>query len=276
MHRQSPNTRTLVALAIGAALASPVAFAQVGVGGAVRGNVDAQVPAPQQNAPVPAATQAVDRTSGAVMDRTQSAIDRVTDAAERGRQVATERVARTADSARDTAQDAQQQATETTDATDAQAQGAARAAAHSNVASHELWGRLDADGNGSISTEEAAADASFNSGFAKADSDGDGSVTQAEYDVYAKVHLSTGGMQSAAHAQAATNLTWANLDADADGKLSAAEVEGDATLSGAFSAMDSDQDGAVTEAEYRSYAQANLRPSQDDGSTTPDDGGGSR
>lgn len=249
MQRVAPRSRTLVALAIGAALAAPSAWAQLSVGGNV--GVGAQVPNP-----VPAATGAVDRTVDSAMDRTRSAADRATNAAERGRQAVSDRARSTVDTARSAAQD-------TAQSVDAQAQVSTSAAAHSQAASRTLWTRLDTDANGSISTQEAAADATFNSGFAKADSDGDGSVTQAEYDAYARVHLSTGGMQSAPHSQAATNLTWANLDANADGKLTQTEVQANASLSGAFSTMDTDQDGAVTQAEYRSYAQANQRPSQD-------------
>src|SRR3546814_13289619 len=64
-------------------------------------------------------------------------------------------------------------------AVEAQAKGAAHAQAHSAVVTRDVFGRLDADGDGSISATEAGVDTSFD--FAAMDSDGNGFVTDAEY-----------------------------------------------------------------------------------------------
>lgn len=59
--------------------------------------------------------------------------------------------------------------------------GAARAAAHSAVAVRTTWAALDVDGDGRVSAAEADADPGFDGGFAGMDADGDGFVTQAEF-----------------------------------------------------------------------------------------------
>src|SRR3546814_6863047 len=64
-------------------------------------------------------------------------------------------------------QDAQQPQT----AVDAQVKGATHAQAHSEVATREVFGRLDTDVGGKISATEASADTSLD--FAAMDSDGD-------------------------------------------------------------------------------------------------------
>jgi hypothetical protein len=55
-----------------------------------------------------------------------------------------------------------------------------------------------------------------------------------------------------------TRDVWTKLDANSDGKLSSSEVSSNTTISGAFSAMDGNGDGFVTQAEYRAYAKTHL------------------
>src|SRR3546814_952551 len=80
-------------------------------------------------------------------------------------------------------QDAQQPQT----AVDAQVKGATHAQAHSEVATREVFGRLDTDVDGKISAIEARAATSLD--FAALDSDGDGFVTDAEYRANANADL---------------------------------------------------------------------------------------
>jgi hypothetical protein len=254
------QNHTLVALAIGAALAAPVALAQnanantnagANAGAQVQGAANAQVPDP-----VPAADRAVERTSGAVQDATQSATQATQSAQDKMQDSTT---AQTDDT--DDAKDAD----DTQDAPPApptQSQGAANAAAHASVTQRDLWNRLDTDKDGMISATEADADADFDGRFAAMDSDGDGSISDSEYTTYAKTNLATSGEHAATHSQAGITSVWSNFDQDDDGKLSAAEVEADANLKGSFADMDGDADGFVTQDEYRDYAMVNRKPAE--------------
>jgi Ca2+-binding EF-hand superfamily protein len=67
-------------------------------------------------------------------------------------------------------------------------QGETHAAVQSAVVTKDLWSRLDADRNGTISAAEAATDVNFNTSFAAMDSNGDGIVSQAEYTAYVRMH----------------------------------------------------------------------------------------
>src|SRR5262245_26127962 len=66
------------------------------------------------------------------------------------------------------------------------AQGAEHAATHSAVATREAFGGLDRDKDGRVSSTEASADASFDSGFAAMDANGDGFVSDTEFRAQAK------------------------------------------------------------------------------------------
>ena len=218
----------LIALAIGMALAAP-AIAQQGVVGnaaaQVGGSMQAQVPNP-----VPAANSAVEHAGTAV----QNATDR--------------------------AMQATQDETGTPPPSPVQSQGAEHAAANSSVVQRDLWIKLDADHNGSISATEASVDTGFNGNFFAMDSNGDGMVSTDEYNAYAKASMNTGGEHANAGSQAATKLTWSALDTDKDGKLSATEAEAYAGIKANFAGMDSNSDGFITQDEYRAYAKANREP----------------
>jgi Ca2+-binding EF-hand superfamily protein len=220
---------SLIAIAVGVALATP-AFAQHGhgnaatrVGGSMR--MQAQVPNP-----VPAANHAFEHAGKAVQAATGHAMQ------------------------------AAQDETGTPPPSPVQAQGSAHAAANSSVVQRDLWNTLDTDHDGTISTTEAGADASFDGHFAAMDGNGDGKVGADEYRAYAKANMGTGGQNANAGSQAATTMTWNNIDADKDGKLSATEVESYENLKANFAGMDSDGDGFVTQDEYRAYQKANREP----------------
>lgn len=139
-------------------------------------------------------------------------------------------------------------------------QGAANAAAHSMVVTRELWTRLDADADGRISGDEADADATFDGSFATFDANADGFVSQEEYRAAAQAEASQGAENAAPVSSVVQRDTFARLDVDADGRISADEADADAGIDGSFSAMDSDGDGFVTDAEFRAHARLQMQP----------------
>ena len=115
---------------------------------------------------------------------------------------------------------------------------------------------LDIDGDGQLSGAEATSNAGLHSRFATVDSDTDGFVTLEEYRKFYTSEKSQGEVHAQAHSAVVTRDVWLKLDGNADGKLSSSEVSTNTGISGAFSAMDGNSDGFVTQAEYRSYTQA--------------------
>ena len=67
---------------------------------------------------------------------------------------------------------------------------------------------------------------------------------------------SQGAEHAATHSSVVQRDLWTRLDSNGDGRISASEGEADAVFNTDFSAMDSDEDGFVTDAEYRSAAKA--------------------
>ena len=226
------RTRTLLATALGVALFAPTAMAQK-VKTDVAGKATVQTTTPA----LP--TQAKGRAKDAV-DSAMQKKDQATDAADQADQPMTK--------------------TEATKPMPPTAQGAEHAAPHSDVVQRDVWARLDTDGDGKISPTEGDADTTFDADFAAMDSDGDGFVSDTEYRTFAKTNLAQGATDAAAHSAVVTRSTWARLDVNGDGKISATEANVDTSFDGAFSAMDSDGDGFVTDAEYRAHAKAQLKP----------------
>jgi hypothetical protein len=234
------RNRNLLAVALAAAVFSPLALAQSAQGalnGA--GHAQVQLPAVPATPPVPAMPQAPSlppqaspRAGTAVSAAMQTEIPPPADG------------------------DAMKSTQQPQAAVGAQAKGAAHAQAHSAVVARDVFGKLDADGDGKISATEAGVDASFD--FAAMDGDGDGFVTDAEYRASAKDSMDTsqGAAHAAGHSAVVTRDVFGRLDADGDGKVSATEAEADAGLD--FAAMDSDGDGFVTDAEYRTWAKADM------------------
>jgi hypothetical protein len=236
------STRSLIPIAIGVALAAP-AIAQTANGNAgdpVAASAQAQV---QTQAPVPNPVPTVSPELGHGRSA-QGVTDNSTSGAVQD------------------AQAMQQEKTEAPMASPVQSQGVEHAAAQSSVVQRDLWARLDANHDGTISATEASVDAGFDGGFARMDVDGNGTVSQGEYDAHAKAALGTGGQNASAGSQASTRLTWNNVDTDKDGKLSTTEVQGYSNLKANFTAIDGNSDGFVTQDEYRSYAKANRQPAK--------------
>lgn len=134
-------------------------------------------------------------------------------------------------------------------------QGAANAAAHSSVVQRDAWMRLDTDGDGRISPTEADVDSSFDTGFEAMDTNDDGFVSDTEYRAFAKVDASQGAAHAAAHSSVVQRDLWARLDADGDGRISAGEADADTVFDGDFDAMDGDDDGFISDTEYRAFAK---------------------
>jgi Ca2+-binding EF-hand superfamily protein len=129
----------------------------------------------------------------------------------------------------------------------------------SNPGKGNWWAEADIDGDGKLSAAEAKAQAGLDARFSSVDADADGFVTNEEYRKFFTSEKSQGETHAAAHSAVVTRDVWAKLDANSDGKLSSSEIASDTALSGAFSAMDSNGDGFVTDAEYRAYAKTNLK-----------------
>lgn len=226
------RVRTLLAMALGAAMFVPTAMAQQ-VKTDVAGQATVQTTAP--TLPTQASDRAMDAVDSAMQKR-----DQVTDPKDQA--------------------DAPMTKTEATKPMPPTSQGAQHAAPHSDVVQRDVWARLDTDGDGKISPTEADADTAFDADFASIDSDGDGFVSDTEYRSFAKASTAQGATDAAGHSAVVTRSTWARLDVNHDGKISATEADVDTSFDTAFTAMDSDGDGFVTDAEYRAHAKAQLKP----------------
>jgi Ca2+-binding EF-hand superfamily protein len=134
----------------------------------------------------------------------------------------------------------------------------AAASATTNPGKGNWWADADIDGDGQLSAAEAKANAGLDSRFSTIDADADGYVTNDEYRQFYTSEQSQGETNAAAHSAVVTKDVF-KLDANADGKLSPTYLTANAALSGAFSVMDTNKDGFVTQAEYDTYAKASLK-----------------
>lgn len=86
---------------------------------------------------------------------------------------------------------------------------------------------------------------------------------------------SQGAEHAATHSSIVQRDQWTRLDTNGDGRISATEGEADAAFNADFSSMDSDDDGFVTDVEYRSAAKAETRTDPDAGASSRATGSGS-
>lgn len=234
--------RNLIALALGAVLVSPAAFAQskghgtTGAGQATAGSVTTGDRPASPTLP----TQASPTASDAISDRTAAAEDR---------KDSTDTTTTTT-----TTTDASKNAGSTTLRNTASAAQDSMSA--SNPGKGNWWKDADTDGDGKLSAAEANANAGLSSRFATIDTDKDGFVTTEEYRTFYTANASQGEQHAAAHSAVVTRDVWVKLDADADSRISLAEAAANPDLSASFSTMDSNSDGFVTQAEYQAYAKA--------------------
>ena len=140
------------------------------------------------------------------------------------------------------------------------AQGAVNAQAHSSVVQRDTWAKLDTDHDGRISAAEADVDSAFDTTFGDMDADKDGFVSDSEYRTFAKANMDTsqGAEHAAVHSEVVTRDVFSRLDTDGDGRISTTEAALDAGFSGMLSAMDADNDGFVSQDEYRAHAKADM------------------
>ena len=85
---------------------------------------------------------------------------------------------------------------------------------------------------------------------------------------------SQGAEHAATHSSVVQRDLWTRLDSNGDGRISASEGSADAAFNTDFSAMDSDEDGFVTDAEYRSAAKADTGSGDADSSSRSSGGTG--
>ena len=208
--------RNLIALALAAAFASPVAFSQ--------GKSDA-APSRASN-PTAAPARINPPASDAISERT------------------TKRETAPPTTSNSSAHSA-----------DTQAGGMSATATTAPPGKGDWWKDADSDADGKISRIEATANAGLSSRFDTVDANKDGMVTQDEYRSYFTTQASQGSAHAATHSVVFTNELWTRLDANSDTRLSAAEAAANLDLTGAFSVADSDGDAFITLAEYRAYAR---------------------
>jgi Ca2+-binding EF-hand superfamily protein len=79
---------------------------------------------------------------------------------------------------------------------------------------------------------------------------------------------SQGAEHAAAHSSVVQRDLWTRLDSNGDVKISTSEGEADAAFDTDFSAMDTDDDGFVTDAEYRTAAKEDVRAGGADASSS--------
>jgi len=227
---KTTRTRNMLAAALATALLSPLAWAQ---SDNAAGNAAAQA----QQVPRPASPPPV--TPRLPVD----AADQVT-----------------------TATDQQRLEEPMTSHTPQQSQASERAAGQSAVAQRDVWSELDVDSDGRISATEAGADAEFNAHFSMMDSDGDGFLSADEYRAQKRMVQgddmppappapSQGAQNAAAHSSIVQREAWSRLDTDGDGRISSVEASMDPEFSTHLDTMDADDDGFVTDVEYRAFAQ---------------------
>jgi hypothetical protein len=242
--------RNLIALALGAALVSPAAFAQdkgnMGQSATSAGQATAEsVRTGDRPASPNLPTQSSPTAQDAISDRTAAAEDRKDDLKDDMKDD---------DSTASTDTSATQNAGSTTLRNTAAAAQDSMGA--SNPGKGNWWKDADADGDGKLSTTEANANAGLSSRFATIDADKDGFITTEEYRSFYTANASQGEQHAAAHSAVVTRDVWVKLDADADSRISLAEAAANTDLSASFTAMDGNSDGFVTQVEYQAYAKA--------------------
>ncbi|MDP1681665.1 MAG: hypothetical protein Q8L39_07805 [Burkholderiales bacterium] len=111
--------------------------------------------------------------------------------------------------------------------------------------------RLDQDGNGAISREEAKTNPRMEKGFEAMDANQDGQVTEAESRDYAKTRME----QYREKAKTEMKARWDKADANNDGMLSRDEAKASPHVAKHFDAMDADKNGPVSTQEVAEYVK---------------------
>jgi hypothetical protein len=143
------------------------------------------------------------------------------------------------------------------DVDDVAATSTAGSNAQANPGKGNWWTDADGDNDGRLSRAEAEANDGLSSRFASIDADADGFVTRDEYQTFYTANAAQGETHATDHSAVVTSDVYSRFDANADGRLTAVEIDADARLKADFAAADADDDGFVTEAEYRAYYTQN-------------------
>ena len=221
--------RNLIALAFGAALLSPAAFAQSDKG---QSAAAAGQPAPPAQSNQTASDAVSDKTTA--KESGQTTADPTTDS-----------------TSTDTTSNAGSATMSSSTKATQEAMGAS-----TNPGKGNWWQDADTDGDGKLSTTEANANAGLSSRFSTIDADKDGFVTTEEYRTFYTANASQGAENAAAQSAVVSRDTWVKLDADADSRISLAEASANPDLTAKFANMDSNSDGFVSQDEYTTYSQA--------------------
>lgn len=110
--------------------------------------------------------------------------------------------------------------------------------------------KLDTNGDGFVSREEAQASKHMAAHFNEADTDRDGRLSAAEMQAYHDTH------QPKAGKAAKTPKSFSKLDTNGDQVITRDEAAKSAKFLAAFDAADTDKDGRVTPQEAQAYRQA--------------------
>lgn len=132
-----------------------------------------------------------------------------------------------------------------------QASGAERGA-QPRMKARQHFDKIDRDGSGSISPEEAKGHPHLEKDFAAMDDNHDGQVSGAEYGAYLKSHMS----QSRDKAKDKAKARWDKADANNDGALSPEEARHSPFVAEHFTEMDADKNGQVTAQELAAYVKS--------------------
>jgi EF hand len=110
--------------------------------------------------------------------------------------------------------------------------------------------KLDADGDGFVSREEAQASKHVSARFNAVDTDRDGRLSAAEIKTYQDSHPSKAGKSPKG---------FSKLDANGDQVITRDEASKSAKSLAAFEAADTDKDGRVTLQEAQAYRQTHAK-----------------
>lgn len=119
----------------------------------------------------------------------------------------------------------------------------------------QYFQRLDKDGNGVVSREEAKAHPRLEKAFDGMDVSKDGQVTDTEYREYAKARRDQRGEKT----KTGTKARWDKADTNSDGMLDREEAKSSPHVLKHFDSMDADKNGLVSAQEIAAFMKA-VRP----------------